>query len=167
MSLHARPQVLLLSGLKKNRRGVLLWGGAKAAGLSANRRKSMASGDIRSEWQASSLVSLRSRPYLCLSRSLATISYRTSLLFDISISHPPMNLTPPVPPPTWDHSAEDIAKLISQYIQRNKTIQDKVGGLSSEQCNFESVSNLISVVGYFAHVGYLGVCEYRPFHLYL
>ncbi|KAF8650117.1 hypothetical protein AX16_005354 [Volvariella volvacea WC 439] len=50
-----------------------------------------------------------------------------------------MGLTPPQPPPVWNHSAEDIKKLTQEAIDSNRAIQDKVGKLTPEESNFETV----------------------------
>ncbi|TFK73564.1 zincin [Pluteus cervinus] len=51
-----------------------------------------------------------------------------------------MGLTPPQSPPAWDHSAEDIAKLTKESIDKNRKVQDEVGALKPEACNFESIT---------------------------
>ncbi|KAG6901007.1 hypothetical protein C0995_002539 [Termitomyces sp. Mi166 len=37
-----------------------------------------------------------------------------------------MSLTPPQPPPSWNHSPEDITRLNSEYIAANRAVQDAV-----------------------------------------
>jgi hypothetical protein len=51
-----------------------------------------------------------------------------------------MHLTPPQPPPFWNHSADDILKLTKEAIEYDRAIQDKVGLLDPKDCTFDSVS---------------------------
>ncbi|KAG5349533.1 hypothetical protein C0989_003290 [Termitomyces sp. Mn162] len=50
-----------------------------------------------------------------------------------------MSLTPPQPPPSWNHSPEDITRLNNEYIAANRAVQDAVGALAPKDCNFTSV----------------------------
>ncbi|GLB38470.1 putative peptidase family M3 [Lyophyllum shimeji] len=50
-----------------------------------------------------------------------------------------MSITPPQPPPSWSHSAEDITVLTEQFITANRGVQDKVAALAPKDCNFTSV----------------------------
>ena len=51
-----------------------------------------------------------------------------------------MSLTPPQPPPSWDHSPGEITQLTNQLIAHDRVLQDKIGALDPKDCNFESVS---------------------------
>ncbi|KAF9468572.1 hypothetical protein BDZ94DRAFT_1153665 [Collybia nuda] len=51
-----------------------------------------------------------------------------------------MSLTPPQPPPTWDHSAGDIARLTQELIAKDRAVQDKIGALAPKDCNFNSAA---------------------------
>ena len=51
-----------------------------------------------------------------------------------------MTITPPQPPPLWNHSADDILKLTKEAIEYDRAIQDKVGRLDPKDCTFDSVS---------------------------
>ncbi|ETW81741.1 Metallo peptidase M3A [Heterobasidion irregulare TC 32-1] len=51
-------------------------------------------------------------------------------------------LTPPQPPPAWNHTAGDIARLTKEAIEKDRKLEDKIAALPHEQCNFESVGNL-------------------------
>lgn len=61
-----------------------------------------------------------------------------SLVF-VSSSSSKMSLTPPQPPPSWDHSPGDITQLTNQLIAHDRALQDKIGALDPKDCNFESV----------------------------
>ncbi|KAF8631796.1 hypothetical protein AX17_005011 [Amanita inopinata Kibby_2008] len=50
-----------------------------------------------------------------------------------------ISLTPPQPAPAWNHTPEDISKLTSELITKDRTLQDKIGALKSEECNFQTV----------------------------
>lgn len=50
-----------------------------------------------------------------------------------------MALTPPQPPPAWNHTAEDINSLTNELIAQDRAVQDKVGALAPKDCNFHSV----------------------------
>lgn len=50
-----------------------------------------------------------------------------------------MALTPPQPPPAWNHTAEDITRLTNELIAQDRAVQDKVGALAPKDCNFHSV----------------------------
>ncbi|KIL67827.1 hypothetical protein M378DRAFT_9095 [Amanita muscaria Koide BX008] len=49
------------------------------------------------------------------------------------------SLTPPQLAPSWEHSAQDIKRLTDELIAKDRTVQDKVGALKPEECNFKSV----------------------------
>jgi metallopeptidase MepB len=66
------------------------------------------------------------------------LSYRH--LSFLSVAKPTMSLTPPQPPPAWNHTAEDVLKLTKEAIEYDRAVQDKVGGLDPKECTFESVS---------------------------
>ena len=51
-----------------------------------------------------------------------------------------MSLTPPQPPPSWDHSPSEITRLTNELIAHDRALQDKIGALDPKDCNFESVS---------------------------
>ncbi|KAF8809568.1 metallopeptidase MepB [Phlegmacium glaucopus] len=51
-----------------------------------------------------------------------------------------MSLTPPQPPPFWNHTAEDILRLTKEAIEYDRAVQDKVGGLDPKDCTFESLT---------------------------
>jgi metallopeptidase MepB len=50
------------------------------------------------------------------------------------------SLTPPQAPPRWNHSADDILSLTKEAIANEQKLQDKVGALPPDQCDFSSVS---------------------------
>ncbi|KAF4590074.1 hypothetical protein EYR40_009527 [Pleurotus pulmonarius] len=50
-----------------------------------------------------------------------------------------MSLTPPQAAPSWNHTAEDIISLTKDAIAKHKATDDKVGALTPEACNFESI----------------------------
>ena len=51
-----------------------------------------------------------------------------------------MSLTPPQPPPSWDHSPGEITQLTNELIAHDRALQDKIGALDPKDSNFESVS---------------------------
>ncbi|THH10464.1 hypothetical protein EW145_g1314 [Phellinidium pouzarii] len=66
--------------------------------------------------------------------------YSTSSLFLTSSSPSSMSsLSPPQPPPVWDHSPEDILDLTKKTIERVRLAQDKIAALRPEDCTFDSV----------------------------
>ncbi|KAH0586330.1 hypothetical protein H2248_007575 [Termitomyces sp. 'cryptogamus'] len=106
-------------------RTFLGWGGALAVGFAAVHFRSMA-GDIRTN-----LTTCRSRVF---PRSLVTAKSNP-----FSFPTTAMSLTPPQPPPSWNHSPEDITRLNNEYIAANRAVQDAVGALAPKDCNFTSV----------------------------
>ena len=64
---------------------------------------------------------------------------RLSLFASLTSTLPKMSLTPPQPPPVWNHSAEDIVRLTKEAIEKDRTVQDAVGKLDPKDCTFESV----------------------------
>ncbi|KAG6917455.1 hypothetical protein DXG01_002432 [Tephrocybe rancida] len=51
-----------------------------------------------------------------------------------------MSLTPPQPPPSWNHSPEELTRLNTEYIAANRAIQDAIAALAPKDCNFTSVA---------------------------
>ncbi|EJC99683.1 Metalloprotease [Fomitiporia mediterranea MF3/22] len=49
------------------------------------------------------------------------------------------NLTPPQPPPTWQHKPEEVLDLSKKTIDHVKQIYDRVGALDAKDCTFDSV----------------------------
>ncbi|KAG6850281.1 hypothetical protein H0H93_015538 [Arthromyces matolae] len=107
-------------------RRFLGWGGALAVGFAAVHLRSIA-GDIRAN-----VTTCRSRVFI---RSLATVK---SGLFSFPTSS--MAITPPQPPPSWNHTVEDITRLNNEYIAANRAVQDAVAALAPKDCNFNSVA---------------------------
>jgi len=69
-------------------------------------------------------------------RTLATIVP----IFSLKNDDPAMsNLTPPQPPATWTHTAEQVTTLIKELIAKDRAFWDGIGSLPQEECNFESV----------------------------
>lgn len=56
-----------------------------------------------------------------------------------SISDNMAALTPPVLPPSWTHSAEDVLRITKGLIAKDRELNDKIAALPAEECNFESV----------------------------
>ncbi|KAF9481172.1 metallopeptidase MepB [Pholiota conissans] len=119
------------------RKTALGWGGALAVGLAAVSVRSISShvstGDIRYRYG----VHARYRAAL---RSISTTA--SNLFFSAASNPSTMAITPPQPPPTWEHSAEDITKLTKQCIEQYRKVMDKVGALEPKDSTFESVSFL-------------------------
>lgn len=141
MSLCARSRCL--PSLLRRRKVVLGWGSAFAVGLAAVHSRSIGCGDTRtgttllSPFRSCSLNLFRDLS----SRSfLSTLTSKSSLFSAILSSQPPMGLTPPQPPPVWNHSAEDITRLTKEHIEKNRVVQNQVGALAPEACNFDTVS---------------------------
>ena len=99
------------------------WAGAPAVGLVAVNKRSIAGhvvgpcGDIRTRYR-----------------------FCRSFLSLLPLVKHTMTITPPQPPPLWNHSADDILKLTKEAIEYDRAILDKVGRLDSKDCTFDSVS---------------------------
>lgn len=50
-----------------------------------------------------------------------------------------MGITPPQPPPQWNHTPQDIPRLVKEAIEKDKAVMDRVGALDPKDCTFESV----------------------------
>ena len=49
------------------------------------------------------------------------------------------SLTPPQPPPKFDHTPSEITAITQEAIDKTRAILDQVGSLAPEKCNFNSV----------------------------
>lgn len=49
------------------------------------------------------------------------------------------SLTPPQPVPSWNHSPQDVKRLTESLIANDRALQDKIGALKPDECNFNSV----------------------------
>lgn len=136
MALRAGAQHLPVL-FQPTRRTFLGWGGALAVGLAAVNWRSIAGGDIRAGPTLTAFRSLRPLNFRVISTTHSPLS-----LFSAISSNSPMALTPPQPPPAWDHSAEDITRLTKELIEKDRAAQDKVGSLAPKDCNFNSVRKL-------------------------
>ncbi|KAF7291588.1 Metallopeptidase MepB [Mycena chlorophos] len=58
-----------------------------------------------------------------------------------------MSLTPPFPPPAWNDSPEDVIRITKELIAKDRALDDKIGALKPEECNFESVFLALSNAG--------------------
>lgn len=138
MSLHAVSRRLQPALRHKS---ALRWGGALAAGLVALNCRFLATGNIRgrvtSRGHSDTIVRDLS------SRAFNSITHRSYSLFSAITSTPSMSLTPPQPPPSWNHTPEDILALTKDLIVKDRAIQDKVGALEAKDCTYESVNNCI------------------------
>ena len=71
-----------------------------------------------------------------------------------------MTLTPPTPPPLWNHTVEDIGRLTKEFVDKNRAVHDKVGALSVKDCGFVSVRTILFLQGlHHDHSRRLGVRE--------
>ncbi|KAF8895404.1 hypothetical protein BD779DRAFT_1668682 [Infundibulicybe gibba] len=61
-----------------------------------------------------------------------------------------MQMIPPQPPPTWDHSPDDIIALAKEIIDKDRVLRDGIGVLVPDNCTFESV--FLPLAGAEAHV---------------
>ncbi|PFH53956.1 hypothetical protein AMATHDRAFT_38385 [Amanita thiersii Skay4041] len=50
-----------------------------------------------------------------------------------------MSTTPPQPPLFWEHTPEQIKKLAEEIIDKDRAVQDIIGALKLEDCNFQNV----------------------------
>ncbi|KAG2009857.1 metallopeptidase MepB, variant 2 [Coprinopsis cinerea AmutBmut pab1-1] len=138
-----------------HKRTALKWGSALAVGLAAfNMARGPAAAQL-SQWsgvvqsgnvRALQLISNRNAFGLGSSFSSTRSFFSsprsrlpTSSLFSSISSSSNMGLTPPQPPPEWNHTAEDITRLVKEAIEKDRAVMDKVGALDPKDCNFESV----------------------------
>lgn len=140
------------------RKALLRWGGAFTIGLAAVSWRSIVSGDIRAKSTLSALQYPNTIIRNLNFRTLSTFNSRT--FFSAISSSSTMSLTPPQPPPSWDHSAEDITRLTKELIDQDRAVQDKIGALAPKDCNFSSVSLPVTnlLLGLFT-TSIPGVCE--------
>src|SRR6266576_1618928 len=47
------------------------------------------------------------------------------------------SLTPPQLAPSWTHSPQDIKRLTTELIAKERALLDKVGALKPDECNFK------------------------------
>lgn len=96
---------------------------------------------LRRRWSRKSgrvIISTLTAQHVRQSRPYASASF--SLLPPSSIASQHMtSLSPPQPPPRWDHSPKEVLDLTKAAIEHGKQILDKVGTLSAQECTFESV----------------------------
>jgi len=69
-------------------------------------------------------------------RTLATIAPLFSLRNDDTTMS---KLTPPQPPATWTHTAEQVTTSIKELIAKDREFWDGIGSLPQEKCDFKSV----------------------------
>ena len=50
------------------------------------------------------------------------------------------SLTPPQPPPSWQHTVEDIERLTTETLARDKQISDDIVQLPEDKLDFDNVS---------------------------
>jgi len=117
-------------------RTFICWGGALAAGFAAVKSnwRSIGNGDIR-------LGSGEFTLQYSLFRSLNLTRALSTTVFPFSVNTQ-MSLTPPQAPPSWNHSPGDITRLTKEFIAQDRVVEDKVGALAAEDCNFQSASIL-------------------------
>ncbi len=73
----------------------------------------------------------QSRCTLPLSRPFASLLSTTNAVM--------ASLTPPQPPPSWTHSAEQVLEFTKDAIAKDRELKDRVAALPSADCNFTSV----------------------------
>ncbi|KAJ7784621.1 metallopeptidase MepB [Mycena metata] len=49
-----------------------------------------------------------------------------------------MSITPPQPPPEWNHTPDDVTRLTKEAIAAHRAVEDQVGSLQPSECDFES-----------------------------
>lgn len=128
------------------KRTAIKWGGALAVGMVALNlgakvsrplTQSAVTGNVRTGLISRAPACIASRTFFTSARS--RLSSASSLFAGILSTQPKMGLTPPQPPPEWNHTAEDITRLVKEGIEKDRVVMDKVGALDPKDCNFESV----------------------------
>ena len=61
-----------------------------------------------------------------------------------SISDQMASLTPPIPPPSWTHTPEEVLKITKDVIAKDRELMDKIAALPASECNFATVRNHVS-----------------------
>jgi len=51
-------------------------------------------------------------------------------------------LTPPQAPPTWKHTVQDVDKLITQALEKNKRVGNDIVKLPEDKLDFDNVSTV-------------------------
>jgi len=64
----------------------------------------------------------------------------TYLDFRFSTDTTMASLTPPQPPPSWQHTVEDIERLTTEALARDKQISDNIVQLPEDKLGFDNVS---------------------------
>lgn len=59
--------------------------------------------------------------------------------FPSDIKNDMVSLTPPQNPPRWDHTPEEVVRLMKDAITKYKSVSDEVAALPSIECNFNTV----------------------------
>lgn len=98
--------------------------------------------------QSDSLSSSRAQPRI--RRHLATTPTArhaeplsdASLNFGFSTDITMASLTPPQPPPSWQHTVEDIERLTTELLAKNKQASDDIVQLPDDKLDFDTVSTI-------------------------
>ncbi|KAK2465233.1 hypothetical protein APHAL10511_002587 [Amanita phalloides] len=106
----------------------ITWRGALVAGAVAVGWKT--GGNIRTGSRSLAVFTLPPIDFRSISFLSATISSSDTMV---------SSLTPSQPPPAWIHSPQDIKRLTADLIAKDRALQDKIGALKPDECNFESV----------------------------
>lgn len=62
--------------------------------------------------------------------------------FSFSADTTMASLTPPQPPPSWQHTVEDIERLTTEALTKNKQVSDDIVQLPDDKLDFDNVSTL-------------------------
>lgn len=56
-----------------------------------------------------------------------------------------VSLTPPQAPPTWKHTVQDINRLITEALEKQKKVSDDIVKLPEDKLDFDNVSTTGSI----------------------
>ncbi|KAJ7644086.1 metallopeptidase MepB [Roridomyces roridus] len=66
------------------------------------------------------------------------LGFRPRAFFS-SITSMPSKITPPQPPPRWNHTADEVSELTKAAIAKHRAVEAQIGALQGAECTFESV----------------------------
>ena len=96
-------------------------------------------------------------------RHLATAStsrHDAYLDFKFSVDTKMASLTPPQPPLSWQHTVEDIERLTTEALAKDKQVSDNIVQLPEDKLDFDSVSFACSPpIADRLIVRFSGICE--------
>jgi hypothetical protein len=136
------------------RRAVFGWGTALTAGIAAVswRYSTLNSAHTHDRFSRLSVTPPCLRIW-CWTRAFSAAPQST--LFSAISNADMSSLTPPQPPPPWNHTTDDIAKLTKDAIAKDRDLNHKIAKLKEEDCNFDSVSRIKPPLLYLIHPGFI------------